>query len=108
MTCSVTFHDLPWPSAAGTHPAQGVLLRAGPGTGKTVSLSQLTRLMAIKLLRQANEPPAAPPPSASAAQPSDPIRSDPIGLVPLLLNVQRLAAYMKRSTSAHTADLLAE
>ena len=31
--------------AQGTHDSQGVLVRAGPGTGKTVSLQQLTRMV---------------------------------------------------------------
>ena len=96
----------------GTHAAQGVLVRAGPGTGKTVSLSQLTRIMAVKLLRESPEPPAttAPGPSATVAPADGDVAMNPVQLVPLLLNVQRLASYMKKSMQslAGTADLLRE
>jgi len=61
----------------GTHESQGVLVRAGPGTGKTVSLQQLTRLIAQRLYA-----------SSSTEQ--------GIGLVPMLLTVQRLASYLRK------------
>lgn len=81
----------------GTHDAQGVLVRAGPGTGKTVSLQQLTRLVARRLL--ATSTGAAPAgrsgASASAVEPGEQ-SGHGIGLVPMLVSVQRLASYMKQ------------
>mmetsp|Transcript_13926 Transcript_13926/g.35924 ORF Transcript_13926/g.35924 Transcript_13926/m.35924 type:complete len:1262 (+) Transcript_13926:78-3863(+) len=72
----------------GTHDAQGVLVRAGPGTGKTVSLQQLTRLVAKSL-------------HASAATDVG------LGVVPLFLQVQRLASYLKKGTlNLESNDLL--
>ena len=74
--------------AHGTHESQGVLVRAGPGTGKTVSLQQLTRLVAKRL-------------QASAETDAG------IGLVPLLVSVQRVAAYLKKGTlRLESGDLL--
>jgi hypothetical protein len=72
----------------GTHDVQGVLLRAGPGTGKTVSLQQLTRLIALRL-KQAEE----------QAKGGDEEFCGGIGLVPLLVSVQRLATYMNKPGS---------
>lgn len=72
----------------GTHVAQGVLVRAGPGTGKTVSLQQLTRLLALKLKR------------GTAAG------SEGVALVPLFVSVQRLAAHMNSRAGWGGDDLL--
>lgn len=70
----------------GTHESQGVLIRAGPGTGKTVSLQQLTRLVCLRV-QGATEPGVA--------------------LVPMLLTVQRLASYIKKGVLEITSpDLL--
>ena len=74
--------------AQGMHGAQGVLVRAGPGTGKTVSLQQLTRLVAKRLQSKSKTDVG-------------------IALVPMLLSVQRLASYMKRGTlNSQESDLL--
>lgn len=80
----------------GTHEAQGVLLRAGPGTGKTVSMHQLTRLIAKRLLAASGSSPAGRTgASHSAVEPAE--QAGPgVGLVPMLISVQRLATYMKR------------
>ena len=102
--------------AQGTHDAQGVLVRAGPGTGKTVSLQQLTRIVAKRLVA------SAVPPSSGDAGPQgarrgnassssvDPNSDDGHGvaLVPMLLSVQRLASYMKQrgGLGVDGADLL--
>jgi hypothetical protein len=93
----------------GTHEATGVLMRAGPGTGKTVSLQQLTRLVAKRLLAQAATPPAAASTSRKPAHVDPNTPAGPgIGLVPMLLSVQRLASYMKQrgGMGVDGADLL--
>ena len=73
----------------GMHEAQGVLVRAGPGTGKTVSLQQLTRLVAKRL-------------QASSGTDLG------FSLVPMLVSVQRLASYLKKGVlSTEAGDLLA-
>jgi hypothetical protein len=71
----------------GTHEAQGILVLAGPGTGKSVSLQQLIRLMAKQLRANvANEP--------------------GFGLVPMFISVPRLASHMKSGAFRDTSDLL--
>jgi Ran GTPase-activating protein (RanGAP) involved in mRNA processing and transport len=85
----------------GTHEAQGVLVRAGPGTGKTVSLQQLTRIIAKRLLAAVPAPMPETAPGgrrgSSSSSSVDPATGGPgVGLVPMLLSVQRLASYMKQ------------
>ena len=58
----------------GTHEAQGVLIRADPGTGKTWSMSQLAHHLAQSHTRDTKQP--------------------GIKLVPLLVPVQQLAKYV--------------
>lgn len=89
----------------GTHNVQGVLLRAGPGTGKTVSLHQLTRLIALRLQAESKGGGSGDGADGGASPPAG------IGLVPLLLSVQRLATYMnnpKNRQSGAESDLLRE
>ena len=94
----------------GTHDAQGVLIRANAGTGKTVSLQQLTRLLAKRLLSDATTVSSASAqsrPKASSVGPN--VQSGAgIGLVPIFVSVQRLASYMKKQggTGMDKADLL--
>lgn len=94
----------------GTHEAQGVLIRAGPGTGKTVSLHQLTRILAKRLLASANDSRTVPASRASpsSVDPGAPPLDSAIGLVPMLVSVQRLASYMKQrgGMGIDGADLL--
>ena len=70
--------------ATGIHEAQPVLVRAGPGTGKTWSLQQLGWLLAKEMKN-----------STEGVRP-----------VPLLVRVQRLARYAKASERAGFDNLL--
>ncbi|KAL1499349.1 hypothetical protein AB1Y20_011556 [Prymnesium parvum] len=70
--------------AQGLHEAQPVLIRAGPGTGKTWSLQQLAWLLAKELR----------------------VKQEPVPQVPLLVRVQRIAEYADSSKREGFDNLL--
>ncbi|KAL1515891.1 hypothetical protein AB1Y20_002506 [Prymnesium parvum] len=70
----------------GTHEAQGVLIRANPGTGKTWSLQQLCWIMASELQKE---------------------NTMQVSLVPMLVRVQRLVKYSALAKASNSKLLLA-
>ncbi len=74
--------------SAGGHDAQPVLMRAGPGTGKTWSMQQLVFLLARRLNRSGAAEENAAAEAAAAAY------DDPVPLAPLVIYVQKLTRMM--------------
>eukprot|EP00959_Pyramimonas_sp_CCMP1952_P242144 5061629-Pyramimonas_sp.AAC.1 len=78
--------------AHGTHEAQGVLIRAAPGTGKSWSMLQLQYMLAKELVSHADA-------GADAGANTEGVR-----LVPLLVVVQQLVVLLVEQAQARSSN----